>query len=104
MQGFLLEALGTLADETLLLLFLALLAIYVVVTELGFRLGRRVYTRRRAEETERSGVGFVTGVSSACSPSCSASRSRSPMGGTTSGAAWCSPRRTRSARPGCAPA
>jgi len=33
----------------------------VVVTELGFRLGRRVYTRGRAEETERSGVGFVTG-------------------------------------------
>lgn len=60
-HAFLLEALGTVADESLLLLFFVLLAIYVVVTEIGFRIGRRVYNRRTAEETERSGVGFVTG-------------------------------------------
>jgi hypothetical protein len=103
-QTFPLEALSALADESLLPLFLALFAIYAVVTEIGFRLGRRVYNRRRAEETDRSSAGFVTGASSTCSPSCSASRFPLPTAATTSAAAWCLPRRTRSAPPGCTPA
>lgn len=41
-HAFLLEALSALADESLLHLFFALLAIYVVVTELGYQIGRRV--------------------------------------------------------------
>jgi hypothetical protein len=60
-HALLLEALATVADESLMLLFVVLLGIYLLVTEIGFRVGRRVYNRRKAEETERSGVGFVTG-------------------------------------------
>lgn len=60
-HGLLLEALSDIADESLLLLFLALLAIYLVVTELGYRVGRRVCRGRAADETARTGVGFVTG-------------------------------------------
>lgn len=60
-QGFLLEALAAVADQGLLLLFAVLLVIYLVVVELGYRLGRRAFHRRRADETSRSGIGFLVG-------------------------------------------
>lgn len=60
-QGFLLEALGSLADRSLFLLFLALLAIYLAVAEAGYRIGRRAFNSRTADETSRSGIGFIVG-------------------------------------------
>ncbi len=60
-HGLLLEALGAAADQSLLLLFFALLVIYLAVAELGYRLGRRAFNSRTADETSRSGIGFIVG-------------------------------------------
>lgn len=60
-QGFLLETLGFVADQSLFLLFLALLAIYLAVAEVGYRVGRRAFNSRTADETSRSGIGFIVG-------------------------------------------
>jgi hypothetical protein len=57
----LMDLLRIAADQSLLLLFVALLLLLLAVTELGFRLGRRVYDRREADEPARSGVGFIVG-------------------------------------------
>ncbi len=57
----LLELLSAVADQSLLLLVRARLAIYLARAELGYRLGRRAFRRRTADETSRSGIGFIVG-------------------------------------------
>lgn len=57
----LLDLLRVVADQGLLLLFVVLVALLMAVTELGYRLGKRVYDRREADEPARSGIGFVVG-------------------------------------------
>ncbi len=57
----LMEALGALADYSLLALFFGLLALFLAATELGFRLGRRSYNARTADEPSRAGIGCVVG-------------------------------------------
>jgi hypothetical protein len=61
MHGFLLEALSAAADESLLLLFVVFLLLLVAVTEIGYRIGRRAFRRRSADETTRAGIGFIVG-------------------------------------------
>ncbi len=60
-QGIVLESLAFVADQSLFLLFLALLAIYMAVAEIGYRMGRRAFSSRTADETSRSGIGFIVG-------------------------------------------
>lgn len=55
------DLLGLAADQSLLLLFFALVALLLAVTEGGYRLGRRTFDRREADEPVRSGIGFIVG-------------------------------------------
>lgn len=60
-HALLLEALSAAADQSMMLLFLVLVLLLVAVTEIGFRLGRRAYRRRQADEAAKSGIGFAVG-------------------------------------------
>lgn len=55
-----LEYLKVLADRGLPELWLTIVVILLIATELGFRLGSWVARRREVTETQRSSVGFVT--------------------------------------------
>lgn len=57
----LLDLLRLAADQSLLLLFAVLVALFMAVTELGYRIGKRVFNRREADEPARSGIGFIVG-------------------------------------------
>lgn len=54
------DVLSGIADRSLLELWIALVVILLIATEIGFRIGRFVARRREISETQRSGVGFVT--------------------------------------------
>jgi hypothetical protein len=56
-HGFLLEALAVVADQSLFLMFLALLVIHLAVVEAGYRLGRRAFrcSGRRSSRLARWG-------------------------------------------------
>ncbi|WP_291298069.1 hypothetical protein [Elioraea sp.] len=60
-HAFLLEALAAVADESLMLLFVVLVLLLMAVTEFGYRIGRRAFERRAADEPARSGIGFIVG-------------------------------------------